>query len=105
MNYSHAITERLSIRKDVSGKEDRLARVFQGLDQFSHLMPSQWIESRHGFVKQNHFRIVHNGLRNAYPLKHAFREFAQLLVADIAQAHLFKDRRNPLLSLSRRHSG
>src|ERR1700733_8813428 len=70
------------LRKDMSA-EDNGVIPGQALDQVAGFIDLLGIEPRRWFVKNQHVRVVNDGLRQPHSLAIAFGEFAQKLGLDI----------------------
>src|SRR5712671_5215997 len=75
-----AVAQRFNIRQYVRRKENRLALLAEREQQVSYFASSDWIQSGHGLIEENYFRIVDQCLRNADSLQHALRIFSELAI-------------------------
>src|SRR5262249_39954137 len=72
-----AMTEQLGVRQDVRAEQDRAAFVAKAGDDLAHLAPAERIEAGHRLIENHELWIVHQGLRQADALYHAFRVLPQ----------------------------
>jgi hypothetical protein len=91
------------LRKDM-GAEDDCVIPGQALDQVTGFIDLLGIEARGWLVKDQHIRVVNDGLRQPYSLAIAFGEFAQKLVFDIHHKAAFADIVDALLQLRPREA-
>jgi len=88
----------------VRTKEHSLAALACPQQDFAHAHTSQRIESGSWLVKDEQFRIVHQGLRQSYALEHPARKLAGVTISDVRKFKFLQHLRGALAELRITHA-
>ncbi len=93
-----ARADRVDFFQHVRGQDDGLF-VRHGFDEPAHFMFLVGIEPVGGFVENQHGRIMHDGLGQAYPAFESLGKGVDGLVRDSFEIHFFHGLRDPAIQL------
>ena len=90
MNNAHAITYFLDLFEKVRAEENGKASLLELKDEVSNLARADWINAGGGFVEDKKAWVLHEGLSQPDPLKHALRIAPQTSRVGVLEAHQFQ---------------
>ena len=81
----HPVADEFDILKNMGGEEDGLALLFEAEDDVAEFFAADGIEAAHGFVEDEHGRIVEEGLGESGALEHAAGVLAEAAMLDLGE--------------------
>ena len=93
-----AVAQCLDVAQDVGAEEDGLAFLFQFGDKALDLVAAHRVKPAHGLVKDQHLRVVHQGVGHAQPLLHPLGKPTHTPVRRLGQVHALKQHGDALVN-------